>query len=139
LFKLREKEEPITLEAEFVSVEEDAPVESFTPLHDMSIKVERPAFPPKQEPEPNSRSTTAASTSNYDTSLNSSFGFSSSSSSQPDYTSSSVSTYQSTSPYTDYQIQNMQMAAYQYTGAAQTAASQQANQTTTYTVTNQDR
>ena len=53
----------------------------------------------------------------------------------PEPISSSISTYQATSSYQDSQIISMEMAAYQFAGAAQTAATQAAYQPTTTYVT----
>ena len=124
LFEPPAKEEPLTLDAEFVSVEEEASLESPIPAQAAGVDADRPE--PSADTVSHFKSLWYESTSP---------SFASSSSASPDYTIGTASNYQPVSAYTDCQLQNMQMAAYQHAGAAQTQASQQANTTPTTTTT----
>lgn len=139
LFSPPVKEEPLTLDAQFVSAEEGVSPEPSAPILVSTSEAERSNHVAYEDSRSNSPETVHASSGNFASSQSTSSSFNSSSSPPPDYTSISVSTYQPpVSAYTETQLQNMQMADYQYRGAAQTQASQQANPTTTYTITNQN-
>ena len=120
LFEPPVKEEPLTLDAEFVSVEEEASLESPIPAQVAGVDADQ-------------REPSADTVSHFKSKKealwyeSTSPSFASSSSASPDYTIGTASNYQPVSAYTDCQLQNMQMAAYQHAGAAQTQASQQAN------------
>ena len=138
LFTPPKKEEPLTLDVEVVSAEERASSGHATPAQTIGVDAEQPECADDRVSQSNSQETVYARSSSYGSSQSTSSSFDSSSSPPPDYTTSTASTYQPASAYTETQIQSMQMATFQYTGAAQTQASQQANPTKTYNITNQN-
>jgi len=153
LFAPPKEPEPVTLDVEFVAVEEEVTVEPTTsvpgeitqteqneaPSEQLTEQAEQVEAPLSWRFEPESHPTTFASSSSCDSSQSSGSSVDFSSPPLPDHTSSPVPAYQPVSGYTDTQIQSMQMATYQQTGAAQTAASQQANPNVSYYVTNQNQ
>ena len=134
LFTPPVKQEPVVLEAEVVFAGDDRSFESLA--HPQSKGTEEDHHePPRDEGlQFSSRPAEVERTHSYE-SPHDDYGSHSSSVSQPEPMSSSVSTYEPISPHQEHQIISMEMAAYQFTGAAQTDATQAAYQPTTTYVT----